>query len=257
MNLHDEMLEQRRLLSATLVNGLLVVTGSSRPDQILMFREPGLNDAPVYTVVIQDDTTRPVYQASFPLGQVRAVAVRAGAGDDVVDLAVATFALPAVTGYGPVSVPSRIDGGLDDDVIHGGTSRDMVVDVFGDDRVFGHDGDDWLNGGRGDDFLSGGGGNDFVFGSAGNDTVHGDEGNDRLDGGAGNDHVGRNGVGPMVSEPGDDILFGGSGEDWMVGGSGRDRIFGGPGRDHFSLEDAESEKLDRTPDEPNDVPLSV
>ena len=250
-----EPLEPRRHFDAVLVSGVLVVTGSPRGDEIRIWREPGPTDAPVWAVSISDGTMQPPTGGWFPVGQVRSIVVRSGPGDDLIDLATATFSLPATIEYGPVTSPTRIDGGLDDDTIHGGMARDMIVDTFGDDRIFGHDGDDWLNGGRGNDFLSGGAGNDYVFGGTGDDFVYGEEGNDRLDGGPGNDHVGLNGVGPRAPEPGNDVLFGGSGEDWMVGGEGNDRIYGGPDRDHFSGWDDDAEMLDRTPDEPKDVPM--
>ena len=250
-----EPLEARRLFDAVLTDGVLMVTGSSGPDEIRIWRQPGPTDAPVWAVSISDGTTQPPRGGMFPLGQVRSIVVRSGAGGDTVDLAAATWPIPESLQYGPVSIPSRIDAGLGNDVVHGGTSRDMIVDPFGDDEVYGNGGDDWINGGWGDDFLSGGPGNDFVFGGFGDDFVHGDEGNDRLDGGPGSDHVGVNGVGPRPAEPGDDLLFGGPGEDWMVGGLGTDRVFGGPGRDHFSRWDDEAEMIDRTPDEPDDVPM--
>lgn len=245
-------------MSAVLTDGVLVVGDSPLSDDIRIYRQPGPTDAPVYTVEIGPlDGRRPTRMWMFPAHQVKSVLVRAGPGNDVVDLGAATFPLPRSIEFGPVSVPTRIDGGIGDDRMYGGTSRDLVSDRFGNDRVEGGDGDDWINGGWGNDFLSGGRGNDYVSGSYGNDYVHGDDGDDRLNGGPGNDHVGFNAVGPLNSEPGNDILFGGSGEDWMVGGSGRDRIFGGTGKDRWSLEDDDSEMRDRTPDEPKDVPAGV
>ena len=259
MNTYPETLEPRRLLSATLTAGVLSVEGTAAADDIRVYfyrSEPGADAK--YVVEVGPRFTKPPTRFwEFPAEDVRSVAVRAGAGDDVVDLAAATIPIPlgAFADIGPVRVPTRVDAGLGGDVVYGGASRDMIFGGFGDDDVFGGAGDDWLDGGWGNDDLSGGNGNDYVSGSLGNDNVYGDVGNDRLTGGPGNDHVGRNGVGPMASEPGNDLLIGGTGEDWMVGGEGKDLIFGGPGRDHFSLEDAESEKLDRTPDEPNDVPI--
>jgi uncharacterized delta-60 repeat protein len=125
------------------------------------------------------------------------------------------------------------------------------------------------SGGEGDDVLTvaaavsvpaqlnGGFGDDVIVGGAGDDDLRGDDGNDHLTGGAGNDHVGFNAVGPLNSEPGDDILFGGAGEDWMVGGHGTDQIYGGADGDHWSLEDQDSEMLDRTSEEPKDIAAGV
>ena len=251
-----DQLEARRLLSATLESGVLLVEGTSASDAIRVYRMPGPTDAPAYAVEIGPVNGKgPTFFWMFPASQVASVVVRAGGGNDVVDLATATFALPAVVGYGPVTVPARADGGLGDDAIYGGLARNFLFGSFGNDQINGGPGDDWIDGGWGDDHLDGGPGRDYVSGGFGNDSVYGGEGDDRLYGGPGNDHVGYNGVGPTVSEPGNDLLVGGTGEDWMVGGQGTDRIYGGPGRDHFSLEDAEPEKRDRTPDEPNDVPI--
>jgi hypothetical protein len=253
-----EEMERRRLLDATLVDGTLVVLGTGISDDIRIYRAPGAKDAPTYVVEIGPvNGEGPTRMWQFPLDQVHSVLVRAGSGDDVVDLAVATFALPAMVGFGPVTVPSQINGGIGNDIVHGGMSRDFISDLFGNDQIFGHDGSDWINGGWGNDFIRGGNGNDVIFGGNGDDVIGGDAGNDRLYGGAGNDFLGSLGAGPAPTEPGDDLLVGGSGEDRLVGGEGKDRLYGGPGRDHFSRADDESEMLDRTPDEPIDIPLPV
>ena len=248
-----EALESRRLLSVGVVDGTLVVVGSAGPDRIRLYDDV-TDKGPVIVVIVERLLIGGAPEVhEVPSEGVRSVLVRAGAGDDEVDL----FDAPTGPTSGPVSLPSRIDAGLGDDRVFGGRGRDFVVGGFGKDRIHGNDGGDWLDGGWGNDFLDGGRGNDYVFGSYGDDTVRGGEGDDRLSGGPGNDHVGFNGIGPLASEPGDDVLFGGSGEDWMVGGVGKDRISGGTGRDHWSLEDDDSEMLDRTPDEPKDVPIGV
>ena len=135
-----------------------------------------------------------------------------------------------------------VTGGAGDDLL--GVAPDVAVPAT-------------LDGGAGNDTLRGGAAGDTLRGGDGDDFLYGGEGDDTLAGGAGNDHVGYNGVGPTVSEPGNDVLTGGDGDDWMVGGQGADRITGGPGTDHFTLEDTDAEKLDRTADEPDDVPVFV
>ena len=253
-----QALESRRLLSSATLNGdVLVVEDDPLTDAVYIRRQAGMLDAPVYTVTIgpADGSRRPTHYWEFPLAKVQSIIVRGFGGNDVIDLAIASYSIDAEPGVGPVTVPTLIDGGLGDDAIYGGTNRDFISDRFGNDRMEGGDGDDWINGGWGNDVLRGGRGNDFVFGSLGNDNVGGDEGNDRLYGGLGNDFLGSLGFGPAPTEPGDDLLDGGPGEDRLVGGEGKDRIYGGPGRDHFSFADDESEMLDRTPDEPIDIPL--
>jgi Ca2+-binding RTX toxin-like protein len=245
-----EVLEDRRLLSADVVDGTLFVVGTSGPDRIAMW-EDIRPKGPVIVVIIDAQLLgRPPEVYEIPADGVRSIFVRALGGGDEVNLA--DYPLGPTTG--PVSVPTRVDAGIGDDTVYGSPNHDIILGGFGKDTLSGGDGPDWIDGGWSDDFLSGGRGNDYVNGARGNDSVYGDEGDDRLYGGPGNDHVGFNGVGPLVSEPGNDVLIGGPGDDWMVGGAGKDRIFGGFGRDHWSLEDDDSEMLDRTPDEPKDVP---
>jgi Ca2+-binding RTX toxin-like protein len=248
-----EPLENRRLLSANVVNGTLVVVGTNGPDRIAMWEDVGPKGPVIVGYVDAQLFGRPPETFEVPAESVHSILVRAGAGADTVDL----FDAPVGPTSGPISIPCRIDAGLGNDVVTGSDVRDVIVGGFGNDRIDGNRGNDWIDGGWGNDDLRGGEGNDYVSGGYGDDIVTGDEGDDRLFGGAGNDHVGFNASGPLNSEPGNDILSGGPGEDWMVGGKGKDRIFGGTGRDHFSLEDDDSEMIDRTPDEPKDVPVGV
>jgi len=252
-------LEPRRLLSASLKGDVLYVEGSSLSDSILIRQEPGPTDAPVYSVEIgpNDGSDRLTQLFQFPARSVGSILVRAGSGNDLVDMAIATYAVPAIVGFAPVAVPTNVDAGLGDDQVYGGTARDSVYGSFGNDQIFGGDGNDFLVGGWGNDLLRGGRGDDFVSGGAGDDIVGGDDGNDRLFGGTGNDSLGSVGAGPHPTEPGNDLLFGGPGEDRLVGGEGTDRLFGGSGRDHFSRADDVGEMLDRTADEPIDIVLPV
>ena len=260
-----EVLEDRRLLSAEVVNGTLVVVGTNGPDRITIWQQVGPNGLEIHVVMEALLFGRPPETYQFPAEEIHSVLVRALAGDDAVNL----FPAPGAAGPGPVanadavpiigplSTPSRVVAGFGNDAVTGGDGRDVIFGGFGKDNISGGRGNDWIDGGWGDDVLWGNEGNDYVSGSYGNDSVFGNDGDDHLFGGAGNDHVGFNGFGPLNSEPGNDVLFGGPGEDWMVGGQGKDRIFGGTGRDHWSLEDDDSEMLDRTPNEPKDVPVGV
>jgi hypothetical protein len=244
-----DALERRRFFSASVVGGVLVVTGTDAADNINVYAE--LTDAGrVYRVTV----ARPGETGEshdVPAAGVRSILVRALAGDDSVNL----VAAPTRPNTDVVRIPSRIEGGSGNDVIAGTVMRDLILGGLGDDRVQGLDGGDLIEGGLGNDHLDGGTGNDYVSGGFGEDTVIGNEGDDRLFGGAGNDHVGSDGSDGRIPEPGNDLLFGGSGEDWMSGGAGRDRIFGGTGRDHFSSLDNSRETLDRRRDEPKDVPV--
>ena len=90
--------------------------------------------------------------------------IRAGAGDDIVDLTSQRFEYSrGVTVY----------GGGGDDTIWANTGGNTLVGDAGNDRLVGASGDDVFAGGSGNDSMHGGGGDDlFVFGGDwGNDTV--------------------------------------------------------------------------------------
>ena len=281
-----EGLESRRLLSAVLQDGVLSVNGTAMSDDIRVYFYRGEPAAPaVYVVEIGPiDGERPTRTWEFPAADVRLVVVRAGGGNDVVDLGVATFPVPMnlFTDVGPVAVPTRVDGGVGNDRMYGGTNRDMIIDLFGDDVIAGLAGHDWINAGWGNDTVYGNTGNDYllggpgtdtlvgqdgddsIWGGSGDDVLTGDFGNDRLFGGAGNDRLGRLPVGPLAGEVGNDFMDGGDGTDRIFGGVGTDRLFGGPGRDVWlegwspAEKDTPAERVDRTPDEPVEmIPATV
>ena len=91
--------------------------------------------------------------------------IRAGGGDDIVDLTSQRF---AYTGGG-----LTVRGGLGNDVIWANKGDNWLFGDAGDDSLVGASGNDVLVGGAGDDTLHGGGGDDiFAFGAGwGNDTV--------------------------------------------------------------------------------------
>ena len=91
--------------------------------------------------------------------------IRAGAGDDVVDMTSQRF---AYTGDGVT-----VRGGLGDDVIWANAGDNSLFGDSGNDRLVGASGNDVLAGGIGNDRMHGGGGNDvFTFGNGwGVDTV--------------------------------------------------------------------------------------
>ncbi|MGE4296767.1 MAG: cadherin domain-containing protein, partial [Desulfovibrionaceae bacterium] len=115
--------------------------------------------------------------------------IRAGGGDDVVDLS------SSLLTYGNVTIQGDA----------------------GNDVIWSNQGADKLYGGTGDDQLSGGAGNDYLYGEAGNDTADGGEGTDRVYGGDGDDLV--------QGGAGTDYLYGGTGSDELQGGDGNDNLF--------------------------------
>jgi len=91
--------------------------------------------------------------------------IRAGAGDDIIDLTSQQF---AYSGMG-----MNIYGGLGNDIIWGNTGSNKLFGNAGNDRIIGGTDNDEIIGGSGNDAMHGGGGNDvFCFGENwGNDTV--------------------------------------------------------------------------------------
>ena len=91
--------------------------------------------------------------------------IRAGAGDDIIDLTSQQF---AYSGLG-----MKIYGGLGNDIIWGNTGSNKLFGNAGNDRIIGGTDNDEIIGGSGNDAMHGGGGNDvFCFGENwGNDTV--------------------------------------------------------------------------------------
>jgi Ca2+-binding RTX toxin-like protein len=265
-----EALESRRMLSAVVENGVLVVTGTPY-DDVIMVWENRDTVPPNYSVVVHTPS-RPELNQDFdiPGEGVRSVTVRALAGDDDVNVA----ASPLNPVAWPLHLPTRLEGGTGDDRLTAGVAHSFIYGGFGNDLIDGSQQSDWIDGGWGNDVISGSGGNDLIFGRYGNDALYGgagddrvdggagddvlagDTGNDRLLGGTGNDRLGRTPAGPMAGEPGHDFLDGGEGADRLYGGVGTDRIFGGPGRDIWlegwttADKDTPAERIDRTPDEP-------
>ena len=94
--------------------------------------------------------------------------IRAGAGNDVVDLTSQRFSFGSQQCGG-----LTVYGGDGDDFIWANSGSNILFGDAGKDNIVGGDGDDFIIGGAGDDTLHGGGGSDtFCFGAKwGNDIV--------------------------------------------------------------------------------------
>ena len=255
-----EPLESRRLMSVDVIDGVLTIIGTPAADHIMVNEQDFAGRPKTFAVAIHRVSGGPGQNFMVPAEGVRSLKIVALGGNDMVDLAIATYAVPAVVGIYPVRTPAFVDAGTGDDRVYGGMARDVLNGGFGRDQVQGMAGDDGLLGSWGDDTLLGGDGNDVLYGGFGNDLINGGVGDDRLYGGPGNDLLGIAGtMPPLLPEPGNDVLFGGLGDDSVLGGDGDDRIYGGPGRDRFWNGDKPSEMLDRTPEEsvgPPRMPVS-
>lgn len=179
-----------------------------------------------------------------PFSGVKSILVKAGKGNDIVDLTGVGVAATVYGGDGDDTIKAtrgggtyRGDAGNDTltaeessdefagigETFYGGAGNDVLTGREGADHLFGEDGVDELDAGPGDDEADGGPGNDIVIGGTGNDTVTGGTGDDNLDGGDGNDS--------LLGGEGDDILDGGNGDDQLTGNDGDDSLDGGAGDD--------------------------
>jgi hypothetical protein len=192
-----EPLEPRQLLSATLHDGLLKVTGTRRSDDVVIYvRDRTASDGLV--VLVQHRQALRCNPAS-----VRKISIDLGLGDDHV-----SFSAPGLD-FRPVNapdVPVTIHGGGGNDSLSGSTRADF------------------LDGGDGDDLLLPQSGNNTVLGGAGNDAISAYDGNNLLRGGAGDDSI-------LALHTGDNILYGDGGHDQLAGGDGNDTLMGGPNAD--------------------------
>ena len=183
-----EVLESRRLLSASLSGGVLTITGTEASDVLEVQLRSEDNE-----LRVQDNGR----ETEFPLGSVQKIVINGLGGNDFIEYSGRD---------GGLAIPGELSGGNDSDTIQGGLGNDTITGGPGRDRIQGKEGDDLIAGNGSSDFIEGGEGNDTITGASGNDRLFGNGGVDFCTGGRGNDTV-RGGGG------GDDSCFGGSGID--------------------------------------------
>jgi Ca2+-binding RTX toxin-like protein len=150
-----------------LKQGLLTVKGTKKSDRIALRLQAG--DSGILQVDVGDDGSADFY---FERSNIAKIAVRAGAGDDLVRIDESNGAFTD-------SIPTTIDGGDGNDTIAGGKGIETLL------------------GGRGNDSIDGNGGNDLALLGAGNDTFIWDpgDGSDTVEGQNGADTMLFNGAG--------------------------------------------------------------
>src|SRR5688500_5124757 len=173
-----DWLESRTLMSHTLVEGVLTITGTEARDIIHV----NLTEEHVAFGIVGGPGN------GVPREDVRLVIVRGLADDDwlLVDDGSAEDGEPAF------NIPLVLDGGAGDDLLARGP-RATTPAVF-----LGGPGNDTINGGAGTDIAYGGTGDDTLNGGAGNDILSGGPGNDTLDGGSGRNILREGGPSPLI-----------------------------------------------------------
>src|SRR3989442_13128088 len=81
-----EVLEDRRLLSAEVVNGTLGVVGTNGPDRITIWQQVGSNGLEIHVVMEALLFGRPPETYQFPADKVHSLLVRALSRDDAWNL---------------------------------------------------------------------------------------------------------------------------------------------------------------------------
>jgi Ca2+-binding RTX toxin-like protein len=164
-----EGLEERRVMSASLVGGNIVINQSNLNDTATVTQTTGIFGLQFIKV---QETIGGVTQSpkSFfaPLVTGRIVYFGNG-GDDVFD--------------NLTSLKCTAFGGAGNDILRGGHNDDILVGGDGNDQIFAREGNDYVYGGNGNDILRGGQGDDHLYGGNGYDDMFGALGNDYLDGG--------------------------------------------------------------------------
>ena len=129
-----ERLEPRRLMSASLRDGILRVHGTSGDDAITIAR----SEAQPHKLQVTVNGESRLFRA----GKVHWIRVKGHNGDDVIEMAEDVFSR------------ATLIGGLGDDEMVGGPCKDLLVGEAGEDDLAGGGNRDKVFGGDGDDVFS-------------------------------------------------------------------------------------------------------
>ena len=252
-----ETLEQRQMLTVTLVSGVLTIQGTPGDDVIHVH----LQDGNPNTLMVEDNVQWGGQTSFFDVRSLSHDVFRIVMNGDV-----GNDELVIDETYGIIRNSFTINGGDGNDTIIGGSGNDVLNGNGGDDYIWGGAGNNYIYGGDGfdtiygtanpddpnffgdanrggtnsifggndDDFIVGGPKNDRIAGQAGNDTILGMAGNDYIDGGIGDDSIeGDAGIDTLHGGLGDDFIDAGAGNDFLFGDAGNDTLFGGSGHDQL------------------------
>lgn len=203
-----ELLENRRFLSVSVVNGVLTIDDSTQ-------------SVPERIVVSLDSNTN-----NYKVNDNGAVSEFSQGGVDYVDV---------LGSQGPnyINIKATFPNDTGDNAITGGPGSDTIIGSPGGNTViFGGNGADSLTAQGQNNIVNGGNGADTIVGGSGGDTLFGDNGPDSIMTGSGaNVAVGGAGPDTIIAGTGNDSLYGKSGNDLIIGGGGQNLIRGGKGND--------------------------
>jgi Ca2+-binding RTX toxin-like protein len=197
-----ESLESRRLLSASFVDGVLRIEGTSAGDKIELSATETPTQSIAHLVINGNDMTDVFPDAGGGTGVElpSRIVIRGRGGGDRISVLFTTYR-PRMTIFGD-SGDEKITLTATRAEVRAGPGDDQVrsFNTVGD-SLFGGDGDDELlfsplstvgsfaDGGKGNDTITGAAGDDLLRGGPGKDRISGDDGDDLLDGGPGADIV--------------------------------------------------------------------
>jgi len=167
-------------VTASFSNGVLTVFGDSLNNTITISRDSAGK-------LLVNNGAVAVGGGTPTVANTALIQVFGQAGNDTITLNEANGALPA----------ANLFGGMNNDVLTGGSGGDRLFGQAGNDTLLGKGGFDFLFGGRDNDTLTGGDADDQVFGEGANDRMIWNPGDDTdlNEGGAGTDTVEANGGG--------------------------------------------------------------
>jgi Ca2+-binding RTX toxin-like protein len=224
--MHIEPLERRRLLAATLADGVLTITGDAANNHVTVRYKAGGSDSTDDDMLIVTERTEtappdspdpatkrqtrrlrrgprlgPATRTEFSATAVTSVAMNLAAGDDHASIA------------RNVTEAATINGGEGNDTLVGGGGASTLNGDAGDDRITAGSGATTANGGAGNDRLQAGPTSATLNGGDGADHLSGGPAPDALNGDAGNDTIRSTGGGKDTIDGGTDALEGGEAGD--------------------------------------------
>src|SRR2546423_2979402 len=141
-----EALENRQMLSASLLRGVLKIGGTAGDDVITV----GINPANKAQIIVNDG----VKTSKFNKTLVKTVSILTGDGAD------------RITVNSGIKAQITIKSGEGNDTVTGGTGREVIFGAGGADVLSGGGGSDQIQGGDGNDTIDGGSGKEYIYGHA-------------------------------------------------------------------------------------------